>query len=167
MLSIAPGSAGNLTNTIKSFIGAGVKHRIIAIYDNDTAAYAAMKSIPKVIPSNIKIMNYPNIKIAEEYPTIGPYGPELIKQNINQLAVSIELFFGKDVLASGQGFTPIRWISFEKGLEKYHGEVERKAHLQSLFSEKLKACQENPSLVTEYDWEDMKVLLKSILNAFV
>ena len=48
-----------------------IKNRIIAIYDNDSAAVAELENIKK-IPANVKVIKLPNIDIAKKYPTIGP-----------------------------------------------------------------------------------------------
>lgn len=54
------GGASSLADQIKGIIGAGIKNRVIAIFDNDTAAYVAKKGLDKsFIPSNIKVLHYP------------------------------------------------------------------------------------------------------------
>jgi len=62
-LSNAQGSAGNLVNIIKAFVGSGISNRIIAIFDNDSAGFDAIRALNKTsVPSNIRIMNYTEIK---------------------------------------------------------------------------------------------------------
>ena len=56
------GGAGHLMNIVKSFAGAGIENKIIALFDNDTAAHSTVKSLKKIdIPSNIRIAHYPNM----------------------------------------------------------------------------------------------------------
>jgi hypothetical protein len=87
-LSNAQGSAGNLINTIKAFVGSGISNRIIAIFDNDSAGFDAIRGLNKTsIPSNIKILSYPDIEIARSYPTLGPSGVSHL--DINILACSV------------------------------------------------------------------------------
>ena len=66
--SKAEGGAGALVNTVRSFIGAGIMNRTIALFDNDTAAGEALRSLALIaIPENIKIMRLPDIELARNY----------------------------------------------------------------------------------------------------
>jgi TIR domain len=109
-----PGGAGALAATVKAFIGAGIVNRIVAFFDNDTAAQSAMRSLRNlVIPKNVRILRYPELEMARSYPTLGPQGTMLM--DVNGLAGSIELYFGVDVLKNEDGdLTPIRsWVSID------------------------------------------------------
>jgi hypothetical protein len=125
--------AGNLVNTIKAFVGSGISNRVIAIFDNDSAGFEAIRGLSRTsIPSNIRIMNYPNIKIAKSYPTLGPSG--LSSLDINGLACSIEIYFGEEVLNIDGEFSPIQWKGYIEGVKKYQGEIMNKTKLQELFN---------------------------------
>lgn len=55
----APGGAGQLVNTVKAFAGAGIANRVVALFDNDTAARVALRglggvSLPSSTPISIK-----------------------------------------------------------------------------------------------------------------
>ena len=165
-LSNASGGASSLVSTVKSFVGSGIKNRIIAVFDNDTAAYAAMRGLKKVvIPENIKIINYPNLEIAKNYPALGPSG--LQHQDINGSAVSVELFLGYDVLTKDDGsLTPVHWKGYDSSLEKYQGEIQNKQNLREKFFKKVKRCQEDPVHIEKTDWDAMKLLLSLIFDAF-
>ena len=53
--SNAAGGASALVATVKSFVGAGIPNRVIALFDNDTAARDAAKVLQSVtLPPNIK-----------------------------------------------------------------------------------------------------------------
>jgi len=164
--SKSQGGAGTLALTLKVFIGAGIINRIVAFFDNDTAASAAMRSLEDItIPPNVRVSTYPDIPVADSYPTLGPQGT--VDANINGLACSIELYLGQDVLANRDGFlTPVQWKSYDELLHQYQGEVINKAELQRRFKSKLKACQRDPSLVEQYDWSSIRAILNSLLTAF-
>src|SRR5690606_36682512 len=87
-ISNASGSASSLVASVKSFVGADIRNKIIALFDNDTAAESAIRGLSKTrMPENIRIIQYPPFKFLEDYPTIGPTG--ITTMNINGLAGSI------------------------------------------------------------------------------
>jgi hypothetical protein len=84
------GGAGALASVVKAFVGVGIVNRIVAIFDNDTAAASAIRGLDAVrMPPNILVLQYPRLPLAAEYPTIGPTG--LVAMDVNGLAGSIEL----------------------------------------------------------------------------
>jgi hypothetical protein len=102
------GGVGNLVNLVKAFAGSGIVNRMIAIFDNDTAAAAALRSIASLtLPRHIAILRLPELDYLANYPTLGPTG--VVNTNINGLATSIELLLGSDVLSDAEfGLTPIQ-----------------------------------------------------------
>jgi hypothetical protein len=160
------GGAGSLANMVKSFSGAGIINKVIAVFDNDTAANAALKGLQKAkISNNIKVFTLPEIEILNDYPTIGPSG--MANMNVNGLAGSIEPYLGKSVLTDEEGnLYPIQWTGLDRGLQKYQGEITEKDKVQSSFKEQLKACQENNLLIDNYDWSGIKTILEGIFNLF-
>jgi hypothetical protein len=162
----APGGASALVATVKAFIGAGIVNRIVALFDNDTAARSAMRALDGVtIPENVRVLRYPDASSACNYPTLGPQGT--VKMNINGLAGSIELYFGHDVLLGADGnLTPVQWRGYDERLRDYQGEMMSKAELQSRFSAKLQACRGNPSLISDCDWGDIRLILDALRAAF-
>ena len=160
------GGADKVVYLVKSFLGVGLGNRVVAIFDNDTAAEDAMRALEKVkIPVSIKILKYPDIAICKRYPTIGPGG--LKKLNINGLAASIELYLGDDVLKDKKGdFTPIKWKGLNLALNKYQGEIENKDDLQKKFFEKIKIAKKNKKKIKGQDWSGIEAILNSIFNCF-
>ena len=159
------GGVGPLVNAVKSFAGAGIENRIIALFDNDTAAYSAIQNLRVIkIPSNIKITNYPNLELAEAYPTLGPNG--LSKQNINGLACGIELYLGIDVLTNNGELTPIQWKGYDEGLGRYQGEILHKSDIQKKFLQKLSECSANTSVIENYDWSGLRQIFRHIFEVF-
>ena len=73
----APGGAGSLVHVVKSFAAAGIENRTIALFDNDAAGHSAASLLRHVqLPPNILVMTFPNIAVADSYPTRGPNGEE-------------------------------------------------------------------------------------------
>ncbi|NNJ13730.1 hypothetical protein EKD04_025730 [Chloroflexales bacterium ZM16-3] len=164
-ISNAAGGASSLVITIKAFIGSGIRNRVIGIFDNDTAARDAMRSLNTLkLPDNIRFFTYPDLEIAKSYPTLGPTG--LMEYNINGLACSIELFLGQDVLSYDGQPQPVQWKGYNETLKQYQGEVQNKRQLQDKFHKKAELCKKNPLLLQETDWKDMRSLLRTIINAF-
>lgn len=66
-------------------------------------------------------MQLPVLDFCNHYPTIGPTGLQYM--NINGKAVSIELFYGKDVLLKNDNYVPIQWTGYIRELEQYQGSI--------------------------------------------
>lgn len=160
------GSASELVKTVKAFIGAGISNRIIALFDNDTAAQSAMRALKEVkVPKNVRILRYPDIQIAQSYPTLGPQG--LVTMDVNGLAGSLELYFGRDVLIDASGsLTPIQWRGYDEALQQYQGEVLNKAKLQERFEAKLRDCQKDRNFIDKYNWDGMQAIIDLLKTAF-
>lgn len=161
---LPPGGAGNLVNLLKSFSGAGITNKVLALFDNDTAAFSAVESLKAIqLPDNIKILHYPDIDLAKKYPTIGPNGTSV--QNINGSACSIELYFGEDILKEGGTLTPVQWKSLDNRINKYQGEIINKDMLKQKFMGKLKKCQTSSAFINLTEWKDIDLILKRIFSA--
>jgi hypothetical protein len=160
------GGAGSLANMVKSFSGAGIINKVVAVFDNDTAAHAALKGIQNAkISNNIKIYTLPDIEILKDYPTIGPSG--MVNMNVNGLAGSIETYLGSsNLINTNENFYPIQWTGLDFGLQKYQGEITEKDKVQKKFKEQLNACKEDGSLIDNYDWSGIKAILEGIFNLF-
>ena len=126
------GGVGSLVNAVKSFAGAGIENRVIALFDNDTAAYSAVEGLKDIeIPNNIVITHYPDIALAESYPALGPNGQTI--QNINRLACGIELYLGSDTLKKNGELIPIQWKGYDEKIKRYQGELLHKQKFKTDF----------------------------------
>lgn len=164
-ISNASGSASSLVASVKSFVGADIKNKIIALFDNDTAAASAIKGLSKTkIPGNIKIKKYPELDIAKDYPTIGPTG--ITNMDVNGLAGSLEMYFGVDVLTENKELIPIQWKGYDSSLKKYQGEIINKTMVQKKFDKKLKECIADREKIENYDWSGIDSLLQMIFETF-
>ena len=158
------GGVGSLVTTVKAFAAAGITNRIIAVFDNDTAAFDARRSLASIqLPKNIAVCNYPDLSSLESYPTLGPTG--LARLNINGLAASIEVYLGSDLLSNGEGF-PVQWKGYVESLRKYQGEVMYKSQLQEKFREKVARCSASTDEFSRCDWSGLRAIFDVIFHAF-
>ncbi|MEL0621249.1 hypothetical protein [Psychrobacter proteolyticus] len=102
--------------------------------------------------------------MAENYPTIGPTGEQSV--NINNLAGSIELYLGDDVLKENGDYTLVEWRGFDRSLGKYQGELLNKEGIQEKFYRKIAECEQNRSKTSQYDWSGMQLILVFLFTAF-
>jgi len=160
------GGAGSLANIVKAFSGTGIVNKVVAFFDNDTAAATALRALRLIqIPSNIQIIQLPRLDFLENYPTLGPSGS--VSMDINGLAGSIELYLGKDVLVdSSNNLIPVQWAGYIPELGRYQGEVLAKEDIQKRYRQKLIQCKANQELLAKTDWDGMKAILKSLFTVF-
>jgi hypothetical protein len=162
----APGGAGQLVNTVKAFAGAGIANRVVALFDNDTAACAALRGLNGVaLPRSMRVRQFPVIAIASNYPTIGPSG--LVNMNVNGLAGSLEMYFGEDILRREDGtLAPVHWRGFDSAIRAYQGELESKRDLQAKFDQKVAVAATNPVTIQTQDWSGIRAILDMVRRAF-
>jgi HEPN/Toprim N-terminal domain 1 len=159
------GGAGNLVNLVKAFAGAGIANRTIALFDNDTAAAAALKSLDKVsLPPHIRVLRLPSLELLRAYPTIGPSGT--MSLDVNGVAGSIELYLGEDVLRSGADLVPVQWTGYDSGLRRYQGEVLDKDELHERFFRKVEAAKLDQSKQAGQHWSGVRAILAAVFAAF-
>jgi hypothetical protein len=158
------GSASAAVRTLKSFAAAGVNNRVLLILDNDSAGHeAAMALAGFNLPPQYAAMHYPDLPMAENYPTLGPQGNNVM--NVNGLAGSIELYFGEEVLAHDNGsLTPIQWTGYMGKIRRYQGEVLNKRALQLRYKEKIKTALQDPAAEGQHDWSALKLILDEVLS---
>ena len=164
--SRSPGGAGHLVSLVKAFAGAGVTNRIVALFDNDTSAREATRTLkPLSLPSNIVVLHYPELELLRDYPTLGPSG--LTTLNVNGLAASIELYLGADILRlDNQALTPVQWKGYGDTLRQYQGEVKQKAELRDAFSRRAARCRTKPVALEQTDWSGLSAILQMVFRAF-
>jgi HEPN/Toprim N-terminal domain 1 len=164
--SRSPGGAGYLVSVVKAFAGAGITNRIVALFDNDTAAREAVRVLGAVsLPPNIAVRHYPELDMLRAYPTLGPGG--VASLNVNGLAGSIELYLGNDVLRDSQGaLIPVQWKGYSEALRQYQGEVLQKASIRSAFAAKCARCERDPTALQGADWVGLRGILEAIFCAF-
>ena len=162
----AGGGVGDLANLVRAFAAADVRHRVLALFDNDTAARAALSNVSlEALPNNIAIRHYPNLPMAQQYPTLGPSGET--RMDVNGLAGSIELYLGEDILRNADDLlSPVQWTGYERKVAAYQGKVIDKKRIQQEFDKKLALCEANPEEVGSHDWEGIRAILDTMRTAF-
>lgn len=163
----AEGGAGALVRTVRSLATAGIANRVVAIFDNDTAAADAMRAMDGTrLPDNIKTITYPPIKLARHYPTLGPTGSQIM--DVNGLAGSLELYLGEDVLRGESGeLRPVQWTGYIQRMGRYQGELMGKSSILSAFRTKLALAREEPLFVARQDWSGIDAIFDRIRHALV
>jgi hypothetical protein len=86
--------------------------------------------------------------------------------NVNGLACSLELYLGEDVLRDESGcLLPVRWRGYDESMRRYQGEIADKKYIQEAFERKLKACEEDASLIERFDWSGVRNIINAMCNA--
>jgi hypothetical protein len=160
------GGASHLASLVRSFAAAGIRDRIVAVFDNDTAGCLSQALVSKCdLPKNIRVIRYPDIELARNYPSLGPSG--LVSMDVNGSAAGIELYMGSDVLTGTDGsLAPIQWKGYEATLKRYQGEVIDKRKCLMRFSEKLKKAEQERENVNASEWDDLKAIVDAICAVF-
>jgi hypothetical protein len=158
------GGAPALVRGIRAFAAAGIRNNIVALFDNDTAAASALRTLREGdLPKNIRVIKLPDLDVAKSYPTSGPSGPA--DCDVNGDAVAIEMFFGEDVLRTNGELTPVQWRGWMDGVDRYQGELADKTALRRRFNDKV-AKALGTGIGPAEDWEPLRMLLRLIVEAF-
>jgi hypothetical protein len=148
-------SASSAVKLVKSFASAGISNRILVILDNDAAATDAMKDLPKSLPANIKVIQYPGLEWLKNYPTIGAQGE--VVMDINGLAGSIEMYLGADILHDKSGkLVRVQWQGYMSRIKKYQGSLVDKGSVQKRFDDK--------DTTDIAKWDDLKFVWDHVIN---
>jgi hypothetical protein len=159
------GGASHLSKIVKSFAGAGIANKVIAIFDNDTIGQEAIRMLRQIkLPGNLSVLKLPELKALRKYPTIGPSGPT--DMNVNGLAASIELYLGEDVLRENGKLTPVKWSTYISNMGQYQGEVLEKDKIHKRFKEKLAHQRHRSNLTQDQNWSGLCAIMSSIFSAF-
>jgi hypothetical protein len=161
-----PGGASFLESMVRSFAGAGIRDRILALFDNDTAGSLSINRLSALrLPKNIRTIRYPDVEIARNYPTLGPSGPVIM--DVNGSAASVELYLGSDVIKTPDGsYVPVQWKGYDPVLRRYQGEILDKRGCRKRFEEKLFVANKSNFEPTEANWAELKAIVEVIRTAF-
>jgi hypothetical protein len=157
------GGAAALRQTARAFASASIPNRVLALFDNDTAARDVLRSFATdALPANIRVTSLPHLALAANYPTVGPQGEH--KMDVNGLATSIELFLGSDVLADGDSLKPVVWGGYVRSMAAYQGEVSDKEAIHALYREKVALANRAPEAMATQDWSGLDLLLDHLID---
>lgn len=164
------GGAGPLVTTVRSFAAAGIANRVVALFDNDTAATDALRSLDRArLPDNIRVRQYPPLDLARHYPTLGPPPADagVACADVNGLAGSIEMYLGRDILTLPDGtLRPVQWHAYIPGARQYQGEITGKQAMHDAYRAKIHAAETDPSCIAEQDWSGIHAIFDVVLQAF-
>ena len=128
---------GNLVKFAEGLVKIDVQNQVIFLFDNDTEGQEAHKRVSKLsLPPNMRGVLLPDLKEFRSFPTQGPEGNR--NSDINGKAAAIECYLDLDV-----GKYPpakVRWTSYKKSLEIYHGALEYKEYYATEFLSRAPEC---------------------------
>lgn len=164
------GGAASLVTTVKSFAAAGIANRVVALFDNDTAAADALRPWDRSgLPASIRVFQYPPLSLATDYPTLGPPpgDTKVANTDVNGLAGSIELYLGRDVLTDDDGnLRPVHWHAYIQSMRRYQGEIADKNAVQDAYRAKVRDASADRSRMAQQDWSGVSSILDMVIHAF-
>jgi hypothetical protein len=164
------GGAGALVNAVKSFAAAGIANRVVALFDNDTAAADTLRSWDRSrLPANIRACQYAPLDLGASYPTLAapPAHADIANSDVNGLAGSIELYLGRDVLTDASGnLRPVRLQAFIPGMGRCQAQITGKRALQDAYRKKVRAAGSDRSRIAQQDWSGVRAILDLVRSAF-
>lgn len=155
------GGAPALVETYKAFAAAGLSNRILAIFDNDTAARDCSRTLSGVSIASMSYAHLPDIELARSYPTVGPQGDNIVI-DVNGKAVAIEMFVCSDLLRVAGSFSPVQWGGYNPSMRQYRGEIMGKQQVAEAYLDRLKQIESGNLDVGDYDWSTMSLLMDFI-----
>ena len=169
------GGTSYVIKNLKTFYFSKLQAKFIAVFDNDAEGYqsqCALLNEVKQWPDNFRILLYPEISLFKKYPTLASNG-NVILDNINHKACSIELYLPDDIIKINGEYLPIEWESRKKiktteGKEEllYQGVISQKEDVKERFHNLRKAIESGKSVFNAQDWFRMQKLLENIIFAF-
>ena len=157
------GGAAALRQTVRAFASAGIPNRVVALFDNDTAARDVVHAVDtSALPPNLVITRLPELDLASAYPTVGPQGEHVM--DVTGLAGSIEMYLGSDVLTIDGELQPVVWGGYVSRLRAYQGEISDKDRVQERFREKVAAAKLRPEVMDDQDWSGLDLVLDHIVD---
>lgn len=157
------GGAASLLQTVRAFASAGIPNRVVALFDNDTAARDVVHSLDTSgLPPNLVITRLPQLSLASAYPTVGPQGEHIM--DVNGFAGSIEMYLGSDVLTIDGQLQPVVWGGYVNRLRAYQGEISNKYRIQDRFREKVAAAKSHPEVMADQDWSGLDLVIDHLVD---
>ncbi len=158
----AAGGVDSVVRGLKALAAAGVANRVIGLLDNDTAGKEGFDVLTSArLPARFTPLLLPHATIAKEYPTHGTEG--LVLKDLNGIAVSIEMFFGEDVLRDSRGhLTPVQLTGYNRKVQAYQGELVAKDDVKARFFDKAARARAGSADLEE--WRDLGELLDFLVS---
>jgi HEPN/Toprim N-terminal domain 1 len=110
---------GNVYKFVQGLVSIGVQNNVLVLFDNDAEGVFNFNRCKALnLPKNMEVLKLPDIDAFTDFPTVGPNGEG--RADINSRAAAIECYLQLDSSAR------VRWTSYQKSLDSYQGELERK-----------------------------------------
>jgi len=161
------GGASHLVRIVRSFAGAGIVNRAVAVFDNDAVGQEAIRSLRgTLLPPSLSVLKLPDLTYLRKYPTVGPSGRKTM--DVNGSAACIELYLGDDVLRENGKLPLIHWGAYSQSAGIYQGSLSDtdKGRIQRQFKEKLSRQKGRPDPIEDQNWLGLRAILSCILSAF-
>jgi Zinc-binding dehydrogenase len=140
-------------------------NRVIALFDNDAAAMAAMRVLRKApLPKRVVAMRLPDLPVLESYPTLGSTGLSLRTSMEWPPALSCVLewtCFGTTVAS----YRPSNG-GYERSVCTYQSEPVGKQEVQARFQKKLVRARKDRLFCENADWSALRAIFSEIFKAF-
>jgi hypothetical protein len=165
----AEGGAASLVKLVRSFVGAGIANRVLAVADNDTAAHDALDKLKQEsLPDGYRLMHYPDLPVLRWYPTLGPQLSVPVPMDVNGKAASLEMYLGQELLKVEGELVPVQWTGYVKGQRSYQGAIPsaEKKRVQGAFRKKVQAALDDPATRERQDWSGIEAIVAEMLRAF-
>lgn len=160
------GSASFLAQIAKALVGVEAKNKAIILFDNDAVGYKESSTLSSVkLPTNIKVMHYPDIENLRLYPVVGIDGNKCF--DVNGIAGSIEMYLGIDVLKQEDDYFPVYLSEYIPGINRYQGALSKlnKIEVQNKFREKLRQSKLK-GITQVQDWSGIKEIINKLMHAW-
>ena len=171
-----PGGTPEIKKQMEVFYYSKLQAKFIAVFDNDAIGFKDKTLLLyekiKNWPENFRILCYPQNSFFNKYPTLAPSG-QLLFDNINRKACSIELYLPDRLIKQDGGYSPIEWESRQKikyadeGTEYlYQGVISNKEKIKKDFHKLKNDIESGKESFDISEWKRMKELLDAIVFAF-
>lgn len=121
---------GNLHRFTQGLISIWIENNTIIVYDNDAEGVAKMQATKRLsLPPNMRVVQLPSLDVFLDFKTIGPTG--IGRADINGKAAAIECYL--DLERSELPEPMVRWTTFNRELDVYHGELQHKTQYMKDF----------------------------------
>lgn len=148
---------GNLFRFCQGLARINIQNKVLFLFDNDAAGIEKYKeAIQLKKPRSMHVCRLPDHHDFSAVMTVGPNGR--IPSDINGSAVAIECFL--DWKNATNAPITVRWTSYNKSLDRYQGEIERKEALVAEFH------RSNLTNGT-YDVSKLRFLIDYLLNEWI
>jgi hypothetical protein len=160
------GGASRVVHYTRAFVAAKMRHRIVALFDNDTAGIKEQRALTvRRLPAHVRALRLPDIPQNCSYPTVGPQ--ENVRMNVNGLAASLELYFPPSTVKNAGGkFEPVQWTGYDQKMKRYQGQVINKDAIQHRQDKLLDLCKSHPAEISKHDWSGLRAVFRLLFGAF-